>query len=141
LFSAKKQEKNNQPDSGDKLGLLFMRKIISPQNDVDIEPLLQLLEQINGGAPAINASGLAGAARSFVVSLLAKRLNKSLLVICPEEKEAKAFVSDLSLFLGEDKVLYYPPLDFLAIDMFALQKDEALERLQVLTHLQVIPEQ
>jgi transcription-repair coupling factor (superfamily II helicase) len=116
-----------------------MRKIITEKIDGDIEPLRKLLEKINAGEKILNAGGLAGAARSFVVSLLAKRLDKSLLVICPEEKEAKAFASDLSLFLGEDNVLYYPPLDFLAIDMFALQKDEALARLEVLTHLQVNP--
>lgn len=59
------------------------------------------------------------------------------LVVCPEEKEARSFASDLALFLGEEKVFYYPPLDFLAIDMFALQKEEALERLEVMTQLQV----
>ena len=116
-----------------------MRKIITEKIDGDIEPLRKLLEKINAGEKVLNAGGLAGAARSFVVSLLVKRLDKSLLVICPEEKEAKAFASDLSLFLGENNVLYYPPLDFLAIDMFALQKDEALARLEVLTHLQVNP--
>lgn len=114
-----------------------MRKIITNKINNDTEPLRRLLEHINRGAKSIDAFGLAGAARSFLTSLLFSRLEKSLLVVCPEEKDAMAYASDLSLFLGEDDVLYYPPLDFLAIDMFALQKEEAQARLEVMTHLQI----
>jgi transcription-repair coupling factor (superfamily II helicase) len=114
-----------------------MRKIIKNKINNDIEPLRCLLEQINQGAKGIEACGLAGSARSYLTALLFYRLGKSLLVVCPEEKDAQAFAADLSLFLGEENVLYYPPLDFLAIDMFALQKEEAQARLEVMTHLQI----
>ncbi len=114
-----------------------MRKIITNKINNDIEPLRRLQEKVNHGAKSIEACGLAGAARSFLTALLFCRVERSLLVVCPEEKDAQAFASDLSLFLGEENVLYYPPLDFLAIDMFALQKEEAQARLEVMTSLQI----
>jgi transcription-repair coupling factor (superfamily II helicase) len=112
---------------------------IAGNSDSQIEPLRRLYQQIDDGAKATAISGLKGAARSFFVAQLFEPVKKYLLVICPEEKGAVAFASDLSLFLGAENVLYYPPLDFLAIDMFALQKDEELARLEVLTKLQVNP--
>ncbi len=114
-----------------------MRKIITNKIDNEIESLRRLREQINRGTKIMEAAGLAGAARSFLTALLFERLGKSMLVVCPEEKDAISYASDLSLFLGEGHVLYYPPLDFLAIDMFALQKEEAQARLEVMTHLQI----
>ncbi len=114
-----------------------MRKIITNKIHNDIEPFRCLLEQINQGVKNIDVRGLAGTARSFLTALLFDRLEKSLLIVCPEEKDARAFSADLSLFLGEEKVLYYPPLDFLAIDMFTLQKEEAQARLRVMTLLQM----
>jgi transcription-repair coupling factor (superfamily II helicase) len=122
-----------------KIGLLSVRKIIFKKNMEDIEPLRNLLEQINQSDPKVNVSGLAGASRSYLVSLLFARLEKTLLVVCPEEKEAAAFARDLILFLGEENVIYYPPLDFRTIDMFALQKEEELTRLETLSRLQINP--
>ncbi|MDD5525343.1 MAG: transcription-repair coupling factor, partial [Smithella sp.] len=114
-----------------------MRKIITKKNKEDIEPLYNLTRQIEEGTKKVNVSGLKGAARSFLISLLFERLEKPLLVVCPEEKEAAAFARNLSLFLGEGVVFYYPSLDFLTIDMFALQREEELARLEALTSLQV----
>ncbi len=113
-----------------------MRKIITKKNTEDIEPLRNLLRQINQGTPKIDVSGLNGAARPFLTALLFDRLERPLLIVCPEEKEAAAFARNLALFLGEESVLYYPSLDFLTIDMFALQKAEELIRLETLANLQ-----
>ena len=116
-----------------------MRKIITESINTDIEPLRRLLKSIGQNERYIDASGLMGAARSFLTALLYKRTEKSLLIICPEERDAAAFARDLALFLDEEEVLYYPPLDFLAVDMFTLQKEEALARLEVLAALQIMP--
>ena len=116
-----------------------MRKIILKKNTKDIEPLRNLLEQLNQSDPKVNIVGLVGAARSYLVSLLFARLEKPLLVVCPEENEAAAFARDLILFLGEENVIYYPPLDFRTIGMFALQKEEELTRLEALARLQINP--
>ena len=83
------------------------------------------------------SADLTGAARPFLVSLLFDRLERPLLVVCPEEKEAAAFARKLALFLGEESVFHFPSLDFLTIDMFALQKEEELIRLEALANLQV----
>lgn len=117
-----------------------MRKIILKKNMEDIEPLRNLLALIDSSDSRVNVSGLVGAARSYMASLLFTRLEKTLLVVCPEEKEAAAMARDLTIFLGEENVIYYPPLDFRTIDMFALQKDEELIRLEVLAKLQINPQ-
>ena len=117
-----------------------MRKIILKKNMEDIEPLRNLLEQIKQSDPKVNVSGLVGASRSYLASLLFARMEQTLLVVCPEEKEAAAMARDMILFLGEDNVIYYPPLDFRAVDMFALQRQEELVRLEVLAKLQINPQ-
>lgn len=114
-----------------------MRKIITKQNREDIGPLRNLIQQTEQGLTKIDISGLKGAARPFLVSLLFNRLDKSLFVVCPEEKEAAVFARDLALFLEGEVVFYYPPLDFLTVDMFALQKEEELTRLEALAGLQI----
>ena len=113
-----------------------MRKIITKKNTEDIEPFLNLLRKINQGTKKVDVGGLTGAARPFLTASLFARLEQTLLVVCPEEKEAAAFAHDLALLLGEEAVFYYPSLDFLTIDMFALQKEEELARLEALTRLQ-----
>ncbi len=97
----------------------------------------ELLDLIEKKTPVIDVHGLAGVARPLLTALLFDRLAAPLTVICPTAKEAAAFARDLTLFLGEEAVLHYPPLDFLSIDMFALQREEELARLNVLTRLQV----
>jgi len=97
----------------------------------------ELLDLIEKKTPVIDVHGLAGAARPLLIALLFDRLAAPLTVICPTAKEAAVFARDLTLFLDEEAILSYPPLDFLSIDMFALQREEELARLNVLTHLQV----
>ena len=97
----------------------------------------ELLELMGKETPCIDVHGLTGSARPFLTALLFDRLECPLTVICPTAREAAAFARDLALFLGDTAVLHYPPLDFLSIDMFALQREEELARLNVLTQLQV----
>ena len=97
----------------------------------------ELLDLMDKETPAIDVHGLTSSARPFLTALLFDRLESPLTVICPTAREAAAFARDLALFLGKDTVLHYPPLDFLSIDMFALQREEELARLNVLTQLQV----
>jgi transcription-repair coupling factor (superfamily II helicase) len=120
-----------------KIGSIALRKIITQKNKEDFEPLNHLIRQINDGVRKIDVGGLKGAARPFLISLLCARMDRPVLVVCPEEKEAAAFARDLKLFSGPDAVFHYPALDFLTIDMFALQKEEELARLEALAALQV----
>ncbi len=114
-----------------------MKKIITKTITENIVPLHDLLEQINRGASNFNVRGLSGSARSFLTALLSARMEKTQLVVCPEEREAAAYASDLALFLGKDNVIHYPSLDFLTVDMFALQKEEELARLEALAFMQI----
>ena len=114
-----------------------MRKIIDKKIIHDAPPVRELLELIKKETPVIDVQGLIGAACPFLTALLFDRLHTPVTVICPTAREAAAFARDLALFLGENNVLHYPPLDFLSIDMFALQREEELARLNVLTQLQV----
>jgi transcription-repair coupling factor (superfamily II helicase) len=114
-----------------------MRKMIVKKKAYDIEPLNNLIRQVQEESLKIRVNGLKGASRSFLASLLFKRLECPLLVVCAEEKDAAACARNLEIFLGEHSVFHYPSLDFLTIDMFALQKEEELTRLEVLANLQV----
>jgi len=97
----------------------------------------ELLNLIGKDTPAVDITATAGTARPYLTALLFDRLAEPITVICPSPREAYAFACDLKLFLGDDTVLYYPSLDFLSIDMFALQREEELARLHALTSLQV----
>ena len=97
----------------------------------------ELLELLEKDTRVVDVHGLTGTARSFLTAVIFDRLAGPITVICPTAKEAAGFARDLALFLGEESVLHYPPLDFLSIDMFALQREEELARLTVLTRLQV----
>jgi len=114
-----------------------VRKIIDKKMVPDAPPVRELLEGIAKGAPVTDARGLVPPARAFLTALLFERLAAPLIVLCPTAKEAASFARDLALFLGEGAVLHYPPLDFLSVDMFALQREEEMARLHVLTQLQV----
>jgi len=114
-----------------------VRKIVTKKNRADIEPLNRIIRQIAEGQAGIEVGGLNGSSRSLLSALLFQRLERPLLVVCPEEKEAESFARELSFFLGEESVFHYPSLDFLTIDMFALQKEEELRRLEALANLQV----
>jgi len=108
------------------------------QNKKDVfESLDDIFGQIREGCPQMDICGLKGAAKAFFVSKLFKELDRLLLVVCPEEKDAAKFACDLKLFLKNEAVFHYPALDFLTVDMFALQKEEELARLEVFANLQI----
>ena len=65
----------------------------------EIESLRNLLRHINQGVSKVDINGLNGAARPFLASLLFERLERPLLIVCPEEKEAADASSILSFFI------------------------------------------
>jgi len=114
-----------------------LRKIIHKKIVREAPALRELLEMIGKETPVIDVRGLTDSARPFLTALLFDRMAGPVTVVCPTAREAALFSRDLILFLGAEAVLHYPPLDFLSIDMFALQREEELARLNVLTQLQV----
>jgi len=114
-----------------------LRKIVHKKIVREAPALRELLEMIGKETPVIDVRGLTDSARPFLTALLFDRMAGPVTVVCPTAREAALFSRDLILFLGAEAVLHYPPLDFLSIDMFALQREEELARLNVLTQLQV----
>ena len=110
-----------------------MRKIIE-ENCTISDPAV-LFDRVGRGEKKIRVSGLYGSAKSLLLSLLFKRIGKSLLVVSPTEKEAKGTYQDLSLFLGDDKVFLYPPWDTISSDLFTFQREVELLRMEVFCRL------
>ncbi|HLA28112.1 MAG TPA: transcription-repair coupling factor [Syntrophales bacterium] len=94
-----------------------------------------LFDLVSRGERKVGIGGLQQSAKSFLLSLLFRKITKSLAVICPTEKDARVFCQDLSFFLGEDQVFLYPPSDVHSTDIFAFQKDAALLRMEILCRL------
>jgi transcription-repair coupling factor (superfamily II helicase) len=122
-----------------KLKGLTVRRIVTQKIIKGFEPFEDIIRQIRDGAVHLSIGGLQGSAGAFAVSVLYGGVDRPLLVVCAEEKDAAAFARDLKVFLGNEAVLHYPALDFLTVDMFALQREEELARLEVLAELQVGP--
>lgn len=94
-----------------------------------------LRERIEGGVERLSVNRLHGSANAFLIAALSEQLGRPLVVLSPTEKEARETFQDLSLFLGSGKVLLYPPWDIQTTDMFALQRDVELVRMEVLARL------
>jgi len=94
-----------------------------------------LYDKINSGIGRLSINRLHGSANAFLIAALSDKLGRPMVILSPTEKEARETFNDLSLFLGRDKVLLYPPWDIQTTDMFALQRDVELVRMEVLARL------
>lgn len=110
-----------------------MRKIVEKEKIIDSSLFSALLERINWGERKLKISSLHGSAKAFLISLISKRLQRTLIVIAPTEKDARNIRRDLSFFLdGESIAFLYPPWDFFSVDTFSLQRDVELARVEIL---------
>ena len=96
-----------------------------------------LSDRIGRREKETHLSGLHGSAKSLFISILFRQVNKTLIVLCPTEKEAENTSRDISFFLDgeDDKVFLYPPWDILSTDIFAFQREVELSRIEVLYRL------
>ncbi len=94
-----------------------------------------LYEKIDQGAEQLSVNRLHGSANAFLLAALSEQLGRPMVVLSPTEKETRTIFSDLSLFLGGDKVFLYPPWDIQSTEMFALQRDVELVRMEILARL------
>ena len=110
-----------------------MRKIINKEKNLDSPPFTALFDGIREGEKRLAVSGLRGSARSFLLSLISKHTERTLIVITPTEKEAKDIHQDISFFMGgEYNAFLYPPWDFFSTDIVAFQQDVELSRMEIL---------
>ncbi len=112
-----------------------MRKIVDIKNKPNDPAVRELLERIARGEDRIRVGGLEGSGRAFLPALLFHHLRRPLIVIVPEEKEAEAWLRDLSFFLDDSEALLLPSWDLLTTDMFAFQRETELSRLEALHRL------
>ena len=112
-----------------------VRKFVEVKKTTADPAFRELMESLNRGERRLTVSGLVGSAKSFVLANLFRNGNKALIVICPTEREAKAFHQDLSFFIGEDNAFLYPPWDILSTDMFSFQREVELARAEIIGRL------
>jgi transcription-repair coupling factor (superfamily II helicase) len=113
-----------------------VRKIVEKETKIYHTVFNNLFDGISRGEKKIRISSLQGSAKSFLISLISRRLHRTLIVIAPTEKEARNIRQDISFFLdGESRAFLYPPWDFFSVDMFSFQRDVELDRVEVLYDL------
>ena len=89
----------------------------------------ELLEELGGEVLAVSP-----AARPFHLSLLAER-GAPLLVVTPRTSDAQALVDGMAAFLGEDRVVFFPPWETLPHERLSPQPATVGRRLQALDRL------
>ena len=89
----------------------------------------ELLEELGGEVLAVSP-----AARPFHLSLLAERA-APLLVVTPRTSDAQALVDGMAAFLGEDRVVFFPPWETLPHERLSPQPATVGRRLQALDRL------
>ncbi len=62
--------------------------------------LEQLAAKLEGGASLVRAQGLAGSAGAYLVSRLARRLNRPLVVLTPDMPQMRAIAAEIKFFSG-----------------------------------------
>lgn len=98
-------------------------------------PFRQLCNLVRRGERKIAVSGLESAAKAFLLAALFRRIEKPLVIISATEREAFAIHRDLSFFLDQERLFFYPPWDIQGTDMFAMQQEVSLQRLGILCRL------
>ena len=98
--------------------VFYVRKIINKEKKLDGPPFTALFGGIRGKEKELTVSGLRGSARAFLLSLISKHTDRTLIVVAPTEKEARDIHQDISFFTaGENNAFLYPPWDFFSTDI------------------------
>ncbi len=113
-----------------------MRKIVHKKTTYPDSSLRTLIGNILRGDDEVDICGLQESAKSFISSLLFRDTGKNLLFIAPSRKEALDAFRDLTFFLGEEDVLFFPPRDIVTPDnTLSSQNETATCRARVLARL------
>jgi len=112
-----------------------VRKVIEKNRLFSDPSLSAFIDKISQGEKYITASGLHGSSKSLILSILARSVKKTLLIISPGIEEAKDVCLDLSFFLGEENVFLLPPLDMTSQDIISSQRDTTSNRIKILCKL------
>ncbi|MEE1392986.1 MAG: transcription-repair coupling factor, partial [Negativibacillus sp.] len=92
----------------------------------------QLKAAIEAGRTPVSMTGAAAAHKTHIIASLRAQLDRSALVIVPDESTAIRFAADLSVLLGEP-VQHFPARDFVLLDMDGASGEFEHQRLGVLS--------
>jgi len=113
-----------------------VRKRVHEKIEFPDPALTSLVNTVLRGNRETVICGLNGSAPSLVTALLFEHIGRTLIYVTPTEEEAKNALRDLSFFLGEEKVLLFPPCDILSLDdTLSHQRDISAQRVKVLYQL------
>ena len=104
------------------------------QSLADFDELAGSLKQ---NITPVNVTGVSDSLRAHLAFCAAVKFSSPLLVVAPDEAQAKELAEDLRFFIGDGAfaVLYYPPTDLLFYDVDAKSRDISGQRLAVLDAL------
>ena len=110
--------------------------LIQEKNRIQLDPSLKgFFEKTDRGVGPIHVGGLYGSAKALFLSIVLQRLNRPLVVVCPENEDAKRLCQDLSQFLERSQTILFPASDILSADVFSTQRDTELKRMRALFKL------
>ena len=95
----------------------------------------RISQAVQEGRTPVSVSGLADGQKSYFSASLAKELNRSALVIVPDEVTAMKMSQDMAV-MTDMPVYYYPSRDFVLLDMEGASAEYEHQRLKVLSALQ-----
>ncbi|MGH7681598.1 MAG: hypothetical protein ACRENN_06380, partial [Candidatus Eiseniibacteriota bacterium] len=78
------------------------------------EALATLREKATVAGTPARVRGASGSVASLLVAALARTPGLAVAVIAPDIERAEAWRDDLAFLLGDDRVVYLPPLDVVA---------------------------
>ena len=98
--------------------------------DQDIDVIVELLKK----EKLIRTGGLFGSSFSLSSSILFNEIEKSIIIVCKDENEAKEIHNDLETF-GAKKAYYFPSIETTPYHSAVIDDDIRSERLEVLNAL------
>ena len=113
-----------------------MRKVVEKKTYLSDPSLHTLVERVLKGEVCTKVGGLHGSAQSLVVSILNNAVDRPVVLVCPSQEEAEAYVRDLTFFLGEERVFLLPFRDMrYPEDVVFGERERAVQRIETLVAL------
>ncbi|MBN2255790.1 MAG: transcription-repair coupling factor [Deltaproteobacteria bacterium] len=112
-----------------------MRKIVNKGSIHPDTNLQNLVDRISRGDDCVTIRGLHGSARAFILSILYKKVQQTVVVVTSTIEEAEGLYGDFLFFLGDDDVLLLPPWDLVSFDVMSSQGDLAARRMRIFSRL------
>ncbi|MFD2209314.1 transcription-repair coupling factor [Virgibacillus halophilus] len=97
------------------------------------EDIRSILEGIESGMGEQMVAGLAGSARSLLVSIIQESSNRPILLITYQLAQAQQLYDDLSVFAGSEDIHLYPVNEMIASEIAVASPELKSQRIEALT--------